>query len=81
MGIATRTGVTTTTTTRVVTTRKAPPERVIEARPDQMHGFMGRMSGLWGFLMALNIAAQVLAMRWMLKTKWPDFRLKAVSED
>jgi hypothetical protein len=36
---------------------------------------------LWLFMMAINIAVQVQAMRWMLKTKWSDFRLQVVSGD
>jgi hypothetical protein len=39
-----------------------------------------KMFGLWVFMMAFYIAAQVQAMRWMLKTKWSDFRLQAISE-
>jgi uncharacterized membrane protein len=49
-------------------------------RPDQLPGMMSRMFGLWLFMMVFYIAAQVQAMRWMLKTKWSDFRLQAVSD-
>ena len=38
------------------------------------------MFGLWLFMMVFYIAAQVQAMRWMLKTKWSDFRLHPVSD-
>ncbi len=41
---------------------------------------MSKMFGLWLFMMVFYIAAQVQAMRWMLKTKWSDFRLQAVSD-
>jgi hypothetical protein len=49
-------------------------------RPDQIPGMMSKMFGLWLFMMVFYIAAQVQAMRWMLKTKWSDFRLQAVSD-
>jgi hypothetical protein len=49
-------------------------------RPDQIPGFIGKGFVLWLFMMALNIVVQVLAMRWMLKTRWSDFRLQAVSD-
>ena len=41
---------------------------------------MSKMFGLWLFMMVLYIGAQVQAVRWMLKTKWSDFRLQAVSD-
>jgi threonine/homoserine/homoserine lactone efflux protein len=46
-------------------------------RPDPalMQAAMGRFSVLWFVFMFLYIVIQVLAMRWMLKTKWSDFRL------
>jgi hypothetical protein len=50
-------------------------------RPDQIPGLMGKAFVLWLFLMVLNIAAQVQAIRWMLKTKWSNFRLQVVSGD
>jgi hypothetical protein len=49
-------------------------------RPDQIPGMTSKMFGLWVFMMAIYIVAQVQAMRWMLKTKWSDFRLQAVSD-
>jgi hypothetical protein len=48
-------------------------------RPDQIPGLTGKFLVLWLSLMALNIAAQVQATRWMLKTKWSNFRLQVVS--
>ena len=32
-------------------------------------------------ILVVNIAMQVQALRWMLKTKWRDFRLQAVSNE
>jgi hypothetical protein len=58
-----------------------PGQPAAMLRPDQDPGLMGKMSGLWILMMTLNILAQVQAMRWMLKTKWSDFRLQAVSDD
>jgi uncharacterized membrane protein len=49
-------------------------------RPEQIPGMTSKMFGLWLFMMVFYIAAQVQAMRWMLKTKWSDFRLQAVSD-
>lgn len=49
-------------------------------RPDQIPGMTNKMFGLWLVMMVFYIAAQVQAMRWMLKTKWSDFRLQAVSD-
>jgi O-antigen/teichoic acid export membrane protein len=49
-------------------------------RPDQIPGMASKMFGVWLFMMVFYIAAQVQAMRWMLKTKWSDFRLQAVSD-
>ena len=50
-------------------------------RPDQIPGLASKMFGLWLFMMVFYIAAQVQAMRWMLKTKWSDFRLQAISDN
>jgi hypothetical protein len=47
-------------------------------RPDQIAGMTGKMFGLWLFMMVFQIAAQVQAVRWMLKTKWSNFRLQVV---
>ena len=58
-----------------------PGEPPTPIHPDQVAGMMGKMSFLWLVMMALNITAQVLAMRWMLKTKWSNFRLQVVSDD
>jgi hypothetical protein len=48
--------------------------------PEQIPGLMAKGMGIWAIMMALNIIAQVFAMRWMLKTKWRDFKLQAVSD-
>jgi hypothetical protein len=50
-------------------------------QPDQVPGMIGKTFALWLFMMALNIAVQVQAMRWMLKTKWSGFRLQAVADE
>jgi uncharacterized membrane protein len=50
-------------------------------RPDQIAGMTGKMFGLWLFMMIFYIAAQVQAIRWMLKTKWSDFKLQALSDN
>ena len=36
---------------------------------------------LWLCLMAASVLLQVQAMRWMLKTKWRDFRLQVTRPD
>lgn len=57
-----------------------PGQPASAIRPDQVPGMMSKMFGLWLFMMVLYIGAQVQAVRWMLKTKWSDFRLQAVSD-
>jgi hypothetical protein len=49
-------------------------------RPDQVPGMMGKMFCVWLFTMVFYVAAQVQAVRWMLKTKWTGFRLKVVPD-
>ena len=49
--------------------------------PMDVHRMMGRFSLVWVVLMALNIVVQTFAMRWMLKTRWADFRLTAVGRE
>ena len=34
---------------------------------------------VWPLMMLISIAAQTIAMRWALKTKWSDFRLVAIA--
>jgi hypothetical protein len=58
-----------------------PGDAATFLRPDQIPGMMAKGFVLWLFMMAINIAVQVQAMRWMLKTKWSDFRLQVVSGD
>ena len=42
---------------------------------------MARGMILWVVLMCVAIVAQTVAIRWMLKVRWSDFRLQAVMED
>lgn len=49
--------------------------------PDQAPAFALRGFAIWIVAMAANVLLQVQAMRWMLKTRWSDFRLQAISED
>jgi hypothetical protein len=58
-----------------------PGQPATMIRPDQILGMIGKTFALWLFMMTLNIAVQVQAMRWMLKTKWSGFRLQAVSDE
>ena len=44
-------------------------------------GMFGKAFIVWLLIMTLNIAVQVQAMRWMLKTKWSGFRLQAIADD
>lgn len=55
-----------------------PGQPTPQISPAQLPAMMGKMFGVWLVMMALNILLQVQAMRWMLKTQWRDFRLKAV---
>ena len=51
-----------------------------QMHPAELPALMGKMFGVWLVMMVLNVLLQVQAMRWMLKTQWRDFRLKAVTE-
>lgn len=48
--------------------------------PSHMPGFMLRIFGAWIVVMGVTVLLQAQAMRWMLGTRWADFRLEAVSE-
>jgi hypothetical protein len=48
--------------------------------PDQLHRALARFALLWPLLVIVNVLLQVQAMRWMLKTRWSDFRLAAMAE-
>jgi hypothetical protein len=50
-------------------------------RPDQMPGFIAKFFVLWIVMMGGMVCVQTLAIRWMLKTKWSDFKLVAVPID
>jgi hypothetical protein len=49
--------------------------------PSQIPGFMARGMILWVVVMSVAIVVQTLAIRWMLKVRWSDFRLQAVGAD
>lgn len=49
-----------------------------QIEPAQLPAMMGKMFLVWLVIMALSVLLQVQAMRWMLKTRWREFRLKAV---
>jgi len=48
--------------------------------PQQLHSALARFALLWPLIIVLNVLLQVQAMRWMLKTRWSDFRLTAMAE-
>lgn len=48
--------------------------------PGQMHSALARFALLWPLIIVVNVLLQVQAMRWMLKTRWSDFRLAAMAE-
>lgn len=50
-------------------------------KPDQIPGFMGKFFIIWIFMMIGMVFLQTLALRWMLKTKWSDFKLVAVKSE
>ena len=41
-------------------------------------GFFSKMAVIWVVMMVVAVCAQSLAMMWMLRTKWSDFKLIAV---
>jgi hypothetical protein len=57
------------------------PGQPFPLTPAQIPGFMGRISILWLVMMALAVTVQTFAMRWMLKTRWSDFRLMPVPNE
>jgi hypothetical protein len=58
-----------------------PGQPNVPLSPSQVPGFMARGMILWVVLMCVAIVAQTVAIRWMLKVRWSDFRLQAVMED
>jgi hypothetical protein len=50
-------------------------------RPEQVAGSAGRFLLIWVIIMVGQILLQVQAMRWMLKTRWSDFRLAATDDE
>ena len=49
--------------------------------PSQVSAWMANGFLIWIVVMAVAIVVQTIAMRWMLKTRWSDFRLVALSGD
>jgi len=47
---------------------------------DQLHSAVARFALLWPLIIIVNVLLQVQAIRWMLKTRWSDFRLTATAE-
>jgi hypothetical protein len=50
-------------------------------QPDKIQAMMARMSLIWLFMMALSIFIHIQAIRWMLRPRWSDFRLAAVTNE
>jgi hypothetical protein len=48
--------------------------------PDQLHGALSTLRPIWLLTLIVNVLLQVQAMRWMLKTRWSDFRLVTVGD-
>ena len=46
--------------------------------PADIPGFFSKLAVIWLVMMVVTVCAQSLAMMWMLRTKWSDFRLVAV---
>jgi hypothetical protein len=47
-------------------------------QPAQIPALMRKLSLVWLFMMSLSVLLHILAVKWMLKTRWSDFRLVAV---
>jgi hypothetical protein len=50
-------------------------------KPEQMTGFIIKFFFIWLTMVVGMIILQSLAMKWMLKTKWSDFRLVAIDSE
>lgn len=48
--------------------------------PEQLRSALARFALLWPLIIIVNVLLQVQAMRWMLKTRWSDFRLAVMTE-
>ena len=46
--------------------------------PSRNAEIFAKMSAIWIVMMVLGVAVQVFAMKWMLGTRWSDFRLQIV---
>jgi hypothetical protein len=51
------------------------PGRGAPVTPDQLHEALSTLRPIWLVTLVVNVLLQVQAMRWMLKTRWSDFRL------
>lgn len=43
--------------------------------PSSIPGFVGKFFLIWVLMLSGMIIMQTLAMKWLLKTKWSDFKL------
>jgi len=46
--------------------------------PAQLPGFFGKFFVIWIVMMVGMVSLHAFSIRWMLKTKWSDFKLVAV---
>lgn len=49
--------------------------------PNSIPGFAGKFFLIWVLMMGGMVVMQSLAMKWLLKTKWSDFKLVIVPND
>lgn len=56
----------------------SPPESM---NPANIPGFAFKFFLIWLVMMASFIVAYTFALRWLLKTKWSDFRLVAIANE
>jgi hypothetical protein len=49
-------------------------------RPEHNASSVGAASGVWLIITIGSVLAQAQAMRWMLKTRWSDFRLDTTND-
>jgi hypothetical protein len=48
--------------------------------PADFQSLAGKFFFVWLIIMVASILVHIQAMRWMLRTKWSDFRLTATNE-
>ncbi len=56
-----------------------PFQAGVPMNPANMPGFMGKFFLIWYVMMVGGILLQVVAIKWMIKTKWSDFELVALA--